>query len=251
MELMVPVILLAAVMEFLDASIGMGYGEITILLLFMGFHPAEVVPAVLLTSAALSLTAGALHHWKENVDVSAGTRENRIMTLLTGFGIAGMLVGVNVAIHLPENLWSLYIGFLVIALGVLLVVMERKDVSFSWTRLKIMGAVAAFNKGISGGGYGPVLTSGQMLSGVESKHAVGITSVAEGVVSTIGVLMFIWLGGGQFFNTDLILNLLLGGLAATPFAVFAVSEIDAWYLRDAIGVASILLGVTYLANLLL
>lgn len=51
-----------------------------------------------------------------------------------------------------------------------------------------MGLVASFNKGMSGGGYGPVVTGGQVLSGVEGKSAVGITSLAEGLTCLVGVI---------------------------------------------------------------
>jgi len=40
---------LAFVCEFIDSSLGMGYGtSLTPILLLMGFHPLQVVPAVLL-----------------------------------------------------------------------------------------------------------------------------------------------------------------------------------------------------------
>ena len=57
---------------------------------------------------------------------------------------------------------------------------------FSWWRIGGLGTLAAFNKGISGGGYGPLVTAGQVLSGIRGRNAVGITSLAEGVTSIVG-----------------------------------------------------------------
>ena len=41
--------------------------------------------------------------------------------------------------------------------------------------------IASFNKGTSGGGYGSVVTGGQLPAGVDGENAVGITSIAEGL----------------------------------------------------------------------
>ena len=55
------------------------------------------------------------------------------------------------------------------------------------------GTIASFNKGMSGGGYGPIVTVGQILSGVEGKSAVGITSLAEGLTCLVGVITYIFI----------------------------------------------------------
>jgi len=47
--------------------------------------------------------------------------------------------------------------------------------------------VGAFDKGISGGGYGPVVTGEQMVLGIPGRNAVGITSFSEGLVSLVGL----------------------------------------------------------------
>jgi len=40
--------------------------------------------------------------------------------------------------------------------------------------------------GLSGGGYGPLVTSGQVIFGVPAKSAVAITSLAEGITCLAG-----------------------------------------------------------------
>jgi uncharacterized protein len=57
-------------------------------------------------------------------------------------------------------------------------------------RMVAFAAWAAFNKGIGGGGYGPVLTLGQLYSGVYEKSAAAITSLAEGATSVAGIITF-------------------------------------------------------------
>ncbi len=49
--------------EYVDSTLGMGYGTIlTPLLLFLGFQPLQVVPAVLLTEAVTGIAAAVMHH---------------------------------------------------------------------------------------------------------------------------------------------------------------------------------------------
>ncbi len=72
--------------------------------------------------------------------------------------------------------------------------------SFSWKRLIAIGLISSFNKGISGGGYGPLVTGGQVLSGREARSAVGSTSFAEGLVCLVGLLTYIATKGNLYWN---------------------------------------------------
>lgn len=42
-----------------------------------------------------------------------------------------------------------------------------------------------------GMGYGPVVTGGQLLAGIEGKNAIGLTSLAEGLTCIVGVLVYL------------------------------------------------------------
>jgi len=59
-----------------------------------------------------------------------------------------------------------------------ILVTRGSGLSFAWRRITALGLVAAFNKGMSGGVYRPVVMGGQMLSGADSKSAIGITCAA-------------------------------------------------------------------------
>ena len=130
---------------------------------------------------------------------------------------------------------------------------------------------------MSGGGYGPVVTGGQILSGVESKSAVGITSMAEGLTCLVGVSLYIlipflkwksltagipvpWLGWNLpdgpipywFEQIDFSLTpaLIIGSVLSTPFAAWAVKRIDANKFRVIIGIATLVLGTFTLVKVL-
>ena len=65
---------------------------------------------------------------------------------------------------------------------------------FSWRKIMGISFLAALNKGISGGGYGPLVMGGQILSGVNAKNAVGITAFAEAVTCFIGFILYLVMG---------------------------------------------------------
>ena len=55
--------------EYMDSTIGMGYGTtLTPILLLFGYEPMQVVPAVLISELVTGLLAGFTHHSVGNVD---------------------------------------------------------------------------------------------------------------------------------------------------------------------------------------
>jgi len=248
-ELIITVIIAAFILEFLDASIGMGYGEIAALLLLLGFAPLEVVPAVILTSAVMSLIAGFLHHDFQNVNFNLKGKDLKISLILTIFGTIGIIIGVLLATELPEKILKTYIGLLVIVIGIIILLKYRKKLHFSWKKIVGLGVIASFNKGMTGGGYGPVLAGGQIVAGVDSKKAVGITAMTEGLICVIGFIAYIFIGGTEHLNWNLIISLLIGGIASTPLAVYAIKKIKPGKLKFVVGVVSIVLGLAVLVQL--
>ncbi len=246
-SLIIVVILAAFVLEFFDASAGMGYGSLTPLLLLLGFPPLEVISAVILTSAVLSLLAGYLHHDFNNIDFLV-KKNTRILSALITFGILAIIIGAAVAINIPKDILKAYIGLLIIFIGISIVMRHKKRL-FSWKRLITFGFLASFNKGVSGGGFGPVLAGGQIASGVNSRHAVSITALTEGAVSSVGFLAYLIINGSHHMNWTLILYLLIGGAASTPLAVYFVKRFHPKKLKYLVGTLSIVLGALVLAQL--
>lgn len=247
--LLLAVLAIAALLEFFDASAGMGFGEITALLIVLGFQPLQVVPAVILASAALSALAALLHIRAGNVQMSE-PRIFKIWAVMSGFGIAAITVGAVVAVNIPEIWLTGYIGVLVVILGALILVKWRRKLPFSWARLISCGALASFNKGMTGGGYGPVLATGQILAGVKSKRAVGITASSEAAVSVIGAMVYLFALQVPF-NWPLVLALIGGGLIGSPLGVYTVKKVEPKYLRFAVGAVSVLVGLFILGRFIL
>jgi len=145
----------------------MGYGTtLTPLLLILGYDPIVIVPAVLFSECLTGITAGFFHHEFGNVDLRPGSEASKVTAVLIALGIVGIVgvvIAVVIAVNLPTYIVKLYIGLLVLSMGILNLLKRDHKAAFSWWRISGLGLLAAFNKGISGGGYGPVVTSGQVL----------------------------------------------------------------------------------------
>ncbi len=235
------IVVLAFVCELIDSTLGMGYGTtLTPVLLLLGYQPSDIVPAVLLSEFATGILAGIFHQEFGNVDFHPGTRDFKVTALMSALSVVGVLAAVIIAIRLPAWSIKLYIGLLTFSIGLIILRNRTRTFAFSWKRIAGLGALAAFNKGISGGGYGPVVTGGQVLSGVEGNRAVGIASLAEGVTSAVGFVAYLL--GGAPFPWLLAPSLLLGAIASTPLAAYAVSKFSPQRLTIAIGSVTLLLG---------
>jgi len=238
-----PIVILAFLLEVVDASIGMGYGTIlTPALLMIGFDPLQVVPAVLVSQLAGDFSAAFFHHQFKNVNFSIGGKHFKIAAMLSLLGLIGSLIAVVIAANSPKFIINLYIGTLFVVTGLIILAIKNKNYGFSWTRLLCLSSLAAFNKGISGGGYGPIVTAGQILSGVNARSAIGIISLTEGVTCFIAVLLYLFIGR----NIDWLLSILLsiGVVFSAPIAAFVVRKIDSRRLKLAIGISTLLLGLS-------
>lgn len=244
------IVVLAFFSEYIDSSLGMGYGTtLTPLLLIFGFSPIQIVPAVLLSEFVSGITAGVLHHSFGNVDFRKGTQATKTMSILAVCSIVGTVIAVFLALSLPSLIVKGYIGVMILVIGLIILFGGRLigGVSFSIRKIITLGTIAAFNKGISGGGYGPLVTGGQVLSGVPEKNAIGITSLAEGLVCLVGLALYVSLNGMPFWN--LAIPLTVGALLSVPLAALTVKILPANLLRKYIGYATVFLGALTLIKL--
>ncbi|MEF8788137.1 MAG: sulfite exporter TauE/SafE family protein, partial [Planctomycetota bacterium] len=261
--------------QYLDATLGMGYGiTLAPLLLLLGFEPLEIVPAALVSQFAAGVLGGLCHHCYGNADllpraappgiVAAKIRELgyletfrrglprhlKVALLLGACGIPGAIMAVAVAISIPPIWLELYIGFLVISIGVVLLVFRNRVLRFSWIKLGLLGTLASFNKGLTGGGYGPLVTSGQLLSGVDGKGAVGVTTVAQGLACFAGIVCYVFVDA-EAVSWALVPYTLAGGVVALPLCGLTVSKLGTMQLRNGVALFTLLLGILTLAKAVL
>ena len=248
-ELIAWILVISFIMEFIDSTLGGGYGTIlTPVLMLAGFEPLIIVPSILVSEILTGFTVGLLHDRSGNVDVAHDHRAQQSLALLIGSGALGIVFALFLATALPAFIVKLYIAVLVVAMGVVVLVERNHTQAYSPKKIGLLGLLCSFNKGISGGGYGPVSVSGQLLSGVESKPAVAVTSISEAAVCVMGVFGYTILLGLSDYS--LLVSLCLGAIIATPFAAITVSKTKMENLRVIIGLAVLVIGIVTLIRLL-
>ena len=228
----------------------MGYGTtLTPVLMLFGFGALAIVPCVLFSEFITGISAGLVHHKVGNVSFKRGSAHLKIAIVLAMCSIIGATVAVFVAITIPKLWLNLYIGLMVLIMGIIILLALNKNFRFSWKKIIGLGSIAAFNKGMSGGGYGPVVTGGQILSGVNGNNAVGITSLAEGLTCIVGVIIFII--SPEIINWNLAPSLIIGALISVPFSAYIVKKIPTKALKIAIGTLTLILGIVTLIKIFL
>jgi uncharacterized membrane protein YfcA len=257
--------LLALVCEYVDSTIGMGYGTtLTPLLLLLGFQPLQIVPAVLFSEFVTGTLAGVCHHRVGNVSFDFRREERvrksrlqalgyiprsfdaKVTYLLIVLGVLGVLGAVFFSINVPKEVVKAYIGVMIFSIGLYIIVNLKRNKVFRWRKFIIIAALSGFNKGISGGGYGPLVTGGQVISGRSAKNAIGSTSLAEGLVCLAGFIAYLILRRGIYWH--LALPLVTGAVLSTPLAAVTVKKMPETKLKVIIGVITLFLGAWTLKN---
>ena len=309
--IIVIIVILAFLFEFMDSSLGMGYGTtLTPVLLLMGYEAVEIVPAVLISEFVTGIVSAIFHALFKNMtlghkrqlkkkmsmdtesvksnstsnlpyEVSGGisiphkkslkeriqelTLDTQVIYILVIFGILGTLISSIVSATYGYNVnfkfgVKIYIGVMVFGMGILILALRRKQIRFSLKRIITIGAVAGFNKGISGGGYGPLAVSGQILSGREGKNAIASTSLSEGIICFVGASAFIittviksstsgvpvdwgYLGLAPF--------LIIGAVLSAPLAALTTKSVENRWLKIFVGIATLILGIFSLTRTIL
>lgn len=243
------VFLVALLCEYLDSSLGMGYGTtLTPSLLLVGFEPLEIIPAVLFSECLTGVVAGVLHHRDGNVDFVRDRRARATTLWLSLLSAVGAIGAVTIAVNVPKSWLTALIGLIIVAMGIVIIVTSRRPLRYRPGHLIAIGAVAAFNKCLSGGGYGPLVTAGQVVSGISSKQAVGITSLAEGLTCLIGLAAYLLLH--STLDWRLAGPLTVGALLSVPLATLTVRQMPEHAVRWTVGLATLALGGLALGKLL-
>ena len=241
-DLFLIVIVVAFVLAFMDNTMGMGYGTLlTAILISLGFEPLQAVPAILFSGTINGLFTSSAHHLAGNIDFDWRDTPNlKIAFFLAGLSIIGVLLSIFLALSLPQRTVKVYIGIVVVSMGLLTVFRHRIQTKFSWKKLSMVGLVAAFNKTMTGGGYGPLATAGQIISGVNPKESVAITALSESITSVLAIIAYIL--SGITLNYQLLVLLTTGALLSIPLAVYFVKNIGVKDHSRAIGIIAIVLG---------
>lgn len=211
--------LLAFFLELIDNGLGGGFGTIlSPLLILLGYDGRVIVPAILVSEAISGLWGGGWHAWYRNVNWKA-----------VGLTLIGSLVAMGLATYIMgEYLSPAILKYVISAFAVIMGIfvfvrsymvkrIERMNLSKHQWLIPIMGFLIGYQKGTSGGNYGPFSVTGYMVMGMSAAVAIGTTTIAEGIACTLGVAMYSQMTG-----------IVLAVAAPLAIGAFIADPISAW-----------------------
>lgn len=200
---------------------------------------------------------------------SRTTIDFQIIVVMALTGIVGTFVSGGIGSIKNSGLKfaiKIYIGAMVLSMGVVIFLFtcRKWSIRFAIWKIALLGAVTGFNKvsqkkkmsqckgaflptfsdqGISGGGYGPISVSGQVISGRPERNAIATTSASEAVICLSGIIAsFAFATGSVKENYALVPWLIIGSCVSVPFSAYATRVVRTKPLRYIVAVSTTILG---------
>ena len=248
--------IIALILGFLgglfDNSFGMGYGMITPIFLLLGIDTLIIIPTLLLSQAITGFSGTMFHLIFKNLEMkSEKSQAAKIFFIFVGLGSIGTISAVLFVIALERIFMHIYLGTMMIAVGA--IVFFKFKFKFSWKKLVGIGTVAGFNKAISGGGYGTLVTNGMIMSDIKVKKSVGITQFSEATLSALGFLLYIIPNeiSEVFLTLKLAIIMVMSGVFSAPIGALIAKKLNERIARKTVGILSIVLGILTFIRIIL
>lgn len=206
--------------QFVDGSLGMGYGVTSsTLLIAIGLAPAAASASVHL--AELGTTAASAYS-----HVRLGNVDKTVLRRIAIPGAVGAFVGATVLSGLSTQAARPWASGLLLILGIYVLIRFSRHRTVvlrkgrPGTRLLIpLGLVGGFVDATGGGGWGPVTTPALMADGrMAPSRVVGTMNTAEFAVSLAASVGFVLGLGIAAIDWRILVPLLVGGVIAAPIA---------------------------------
>ncbi len=228
------IVAIGFVAQFVDGTLGMGYGVFSAtLLVASGLAPVLVSASVHAAEVVTTLVSGISHHSFGNVD-------RQLVLSLAIPGVAGGVGGALFLANVPGRQVKPWVAAILLVMGLVIVwrFATRKDTELlrdggrddaekvgkaglSRARIGIVGFVAAAFDAFGGGGWGPIATPTLLLGhNVKPHTVVGSVNFCEFFVTLAITITFLFSVGPEHFDWTITLCLLVGGVLAAPVAAW-------------------------------
>ncbi|QJX48239.1 TSUP family transporter [Hymenobacter taeanensis] len=223
--------------QLIDGLLGMGYGVVTaISLMSMNIAPAAV-SASIHTAEMFASGASGYHHYR------FGNVNKRLFKALIIPGVLGAITGA----YLLSKFGETYAGYVKPLLAAYLLLLGIRIISKAFSKpgprkkhkkLGLLAAAGGFLDSFGGGGWGPLVTSTLIAGGRTPQYVIGSVSVTEFFVTfASAVTFFATLGISHW---QVILGLIVGGVAAAPFAARLAGRIPVRWMFVGVGLMVII-----------
>jgi len=237
MQTLIVVAIAGLIAQFVDGSLGMGYGlTSSTLLIFAGLSPAAASASVHLAEVGTTALSGVAHHRFGNVDWHAVRR-------IAIPGGIGAFLGATLLSSLSTESAKPLASTLLFTLGVYVLLRfllgkqrvtrkGRPGIRF----LAPLGLIGGFVDATGGGGWGPVTTPTLLADGrLAPNRVVGTVSASEFIVAISASAGFFTALGGEVLRMEFVAALLAGGFIAAPIAAYMVRHLNPRLLGVIVG----------------
>jgi uncharacterized membrane protein YfcA len=237
MQTLIVLAIAGLVAQFVDGSLGMGYGlTSSTLLIFAGLSPAAASASVHLAEVGTTALSGVAHHRFGNVDWHAVRR-------IAIPGGIGAFLGATLLSSLSTESARPLASTLLFTLGVYVLLrflLGRQRVSRKGRPglrfLAPLGLIGGFVDATGGGGWGPVTTPTLLADGrLAPNRVVGTVSASEFIVAISASAGFFTALGDEVLRMEFVAALLAGGFIAAPIAAYMVRHLNPRLLGVIVG----------------
>ena len=237
MQTLIVVAIAGLVAQFVDGSLGMGYGlTSSTLLIFAGLSPAAASASVHLAEVGTTALSGVAHHRFGNVDWHAVRR-------IAIPGGIGAFLGATLLSSLSTESAKPLASTLLFTLGIYVLLrflLGKQRVSRKGQPglrfLAPLGLIGGFIDATGGGGWGPVTTPTLLADGrLAPNRVVGTVSASEFIVAISASAGFFTALGGEVLRMEFVAALLAGGFIAAPIAAYTVRHVNPRLLGVIVG----------------
>ena len=227
--------------QAVDGALGMAYGVISSsVLLAVGVPPATASASVHGAEVFTTAASAGSHIWHRNI-------EWRLLAPLAIAGVIGGCLGAYVLTGIEGDVIKPFVIAYLALMGIYILWRASHDIRIrrisSWITGPL-GLVGGFLDAVGGGGWGPTVSSTLVGAGQEPRRAIGTVNTAEFFLAVAISAAFVWaLLSGHWRDADALQNhaaavggLVVGGLAAAPFAGLIAKRVPRRTLTYAVGV---------------
>lgn len=233
-------LLVGVLAQAVDGALGMAYGVISSsVLLAFGVPPATASASVHGAEVFTTAASAGSHVLHRNVDW-------RLLAPLAVAGVIGGCLGAYVLTGVDGDVIKPFVIAYLALMGVYILWRAGHDIRIrripAWVTAPL-GLVGGFLDAVGGGGWGPTVSSTLVGAGQEPRRAIGTVNTAEFFLATAISAAFVWaLLSGHWRDADALQNhaaavagLVIGGLAAAPFAGLIAKRVPRRILTYAVG----------------
>lgn len=230
-------ILAGFIAQLIDGALGMAYGaSCTSLLLWFGIPPKFASASVHTAEIFTTGVSGLSHIRFANID-------KKLFFQIVITGSIGAVIGAYLIADLFNgDAVKPFVSFYLLLLGGYLLFKGIKHKTIKPKKVKRAPLLAFFGgllDAIGGGGWGPIVTSNLLSRGKSPRYTVGTVNTAEFFVTYFATAVFIFLLGVQ--HMEIVLGLIIGGVAAAPLGAYVASRINARVLLILVGILVVLM----------